>query len=579
MKGASCIRAAVLLLLLLGSSDGTEPDCQEVKKVFQRRQIGPSRWLPESPRPGSDLQVCTSKDLTCCTRKMEERYQAAARLDIQNLLQTSSSTLKFLISRNAATFQESFQNIIWHAENNTKMLFRTTYRNMAFQAVAPIQELFTDVALFVFGSEMNVDEFVNRFFDSLFPLVYNHLINPALTDISPDFAECVRMARKDLNPFGNLPKLIMSQMSKSLMASHMFLQALNLGIEVINTTDHLQYTKECSKALLKMLFCSHCYGMTNGKPCMGYCLNVMRGCLAAMAEIDPHWREYIRSLEDLSNGIQESYDIEHVLLNLHSLVNDAIMNAQINGPKLSAMVNRACGHPIRKPTQLLEHQTDPYNDKPGLKITHKEDEETLSNRRKEFINSLRLYRTLYGGLADQLCVNDLAAADGLTCWNGEDLVNSYTHEVVGNGIKAQSSNPEVKVKGTNPVINQIVDKLKHINQLLQGKVIPKYEQWHSAEEGSGQVDHDDIQISGDCDDEDGCIGSGNGEVKKSFKTSESSAGVHDENNWQNSIIDDVDATSQTEDDAYSNKPGAGAQHSSGNVMVTLINLVALILFW
>ncbi|XP_078402056.1 glypican-5-like isoform X1 [Cetorhinus maximus] len=575
MKRASCVSVAVLLLLL-GSLEA-EPNCEEVKKVFQLRQIGPSKWLPETPRPGSDLQVCSSKDPTCCTRKMEERYQAAARQDIQNLLQTSSSTLKFLISRNAAAFQETFQNIIHHAENNTKMLFRTTYRNMAFQTAAPIRELFTDVALFVFGSEINVDEFINRFFDSLFPLVYNHLINPALTDISPDFAECVRMARKDLNPFGHLPKLITTQMAKSLMASHTFLQALNLGIEVINTTDHLQYTKECSRALLKMQFCSHCHGLTNRKPCMGYCLNVMRGCLANMAEIDLHWREYIRSLEELSNGIQGTYDIEQVLLNLHSSVNDAIMNAQINGPKLSAMVNRACGHPIRKPAQSLDYQPNPYNDKHGLKITHKENEETLSSRRKEFINSLRLYRALYGGLADQLCINDLAAADGRTCWNGEDVVKSYTHQVVGNGIKAQSSNPEVKVKGTDPIINQIIDKLKHINQLLQGKVIPKYEKWHSAEKGSGQIDGDDIQVSGDCDDEDGCIASGNGEVKKSFKTSE--PGLPDKKNRHNFALDGVDTTSQTEDGTYSNKPGGGAIVLSGNVMITLISLVALILFW
>ncbi|XP_038674235.1 glypican-5a isoform X1 [Scyliorhinus canicula] len=574
MKRPCCGSAAVLLLMLAALD--AEPNCEEVKKVFQLRQIGPSKWLPETPRSGSDLQVCTSKDPTCCTRKMEERYQAAARQDIQNLLQTSSSTLKFLISRNAAAFQETFQNIIRHAENNTKMLFRTTYRNMAFQTAAPIRELFTDVALFVFGSEINVDEFVNRFFDSLFPLVYNHLINPALTDISPDFAECVRMARKDLNPFAHLPQFMASQMAKSLMASHMFLQALNLGIEVINTTDHLQYTKECSRALLKMQFCSHCHGLINRKPCMGYCLNVMRGCLANMAEIDPHWREYIRSLEELSNGMQGTYDIEQVLLNLHSLVNDAIMNAQINGPKLSAMVNRACGHPVRKPTQSLDYQ-DPYSDEHGLKITQKENEETLSSRRKEFINSLRLYRALYGGLADQLCVNDLAAADGLICWNGQDIAKSYTRQVVGNGIKAQSSNPEVKVKGTDPVINQIIDKLKHINQLLQGKVIPKYEKWQPTEKGSGQIDGDDVQVSGDCDDEDGCIASGNGEVKKSFKTT--NAGLPDKKNRHNFALDDVDTNSLAEDWSDSNKPGGRAISHRGNVMVILISLVALILPW
>lgn len=37
--------------------------------------------------------------------------------------------------------------------------------------------------------------------------------------------------------------------------------------------------------------------------------------------------------------------------------------------------------------------------------------------------------------------------------------------MVGNGIKAQSGNPEVKVKGTDPVINQIIDKLKHVIQV------------------------------------------------------------------------------------------------------------------
>ncbi|KAL6038677.1 hypothetical protein STEG23_033112, partial [Scotinomys teguina] len=43
---------------------------------------------------------------------------------------------------------------------------------------------------------------------------------------------------------------------------------------------------------------------------------------------------------------------------------------------------------------------------------------------KVFINSLRLHRSFYGGLADQLCVTELAAAEGRPCWNGEDVVKS-----------------------------------------------------------------------------------------------------------------------------------------------------------
>lgn len=37
--------------------------------------------------------------------------------------------------------------------------------------------------------------------------------------------------------------------------------------------------------------------------------------------------------------------------------------------------------------------------------------------------------------------------------------------MVGSGIKAQSGNPEVKVKVVDPVVNQIIDKLRHINQV------------------------------------------------------------------------------------------------------------------
>ncbi|XP_015219148.1 glypican-5a isoform X2 [Lepisosteus oculatus] len=501
----------LVLAVFFGLSLESPTSCDEVRKVFELRQIGPVKSLPEFPITGSDLQVCTSRNVTCCTKKMEEKYQVAARHDIQHLLQTSSSSLKFLISRNVAAFQETFETLIRHAENHTNTLFRTTYRNMAADAAGSVKELFTDVGLFVLGSEVSVEDFVNRFFDSLFPLVYNHLINPGLTDITINYAECIRMTRRDLNPFGNFPKLAVGQIGRSMLPGRVFLQALNLGIEVINTTDHLQYTKECKRALLKMQYCPHCQGLTQSKPCMGYCLNVIRGCLANMAEIDSHWREYVRSLEEVSNSMHGSYDVEQVLLNLHSLVNDAIMHAQINGPKLSVQVHKMCGHPNRKSAQSSGSPLENAKDLVSLKVPPRNTEESLASRRKEFINSLRLYQTFYAGLADHLCVSELASSDGLSCWNGADVVKSYTLRVVGNGIKAQMANPEVKVKGTDPLINQIIDKLKHINQLLQGKSIPKYGSLDLIETGSGNHEG---QISGDCDDEDGCSGSGSGEMNK-----------------------------------------------------------------
>ncbi|XP_033033325.1 glypican-5 [Trachypithecus francoisi] len=556
----------LLLLALVGSarSEGVQT-CEEVRKLFQWRLLGAVRGLPDSPRAGPDLQVCISTKPTCCTRKMEERYQIAAHQDMQQFLQTSSSALKFLISRNAAAFQETLETLIKQAENYTSILFCNTYRNMALEAAASVQEFFTDVGLYLFGADVNPEEFVNRFFDSLFPLVYNHLINPGVTDSSLEYSECIRMARRDVSPFDNIPKRVMGQMGRSLLPSRTFLQALNLGIEVINTTDYLHFSKECSRALLKMQYCPHCQGLTLSKPCMGYCLNVMRGCLAHMAELNPHWHAYIRSLEELSDAMHGTYDVEHVLLNFHLLVNDAVIQAHLNGQKLLEQVNKMCGRPVRTSTQSPRCSFDQSKEKHGMKTATRNSEETLANRRKEFINSLRLYRSFYGGLADQLCANELAAADGLPCWNGEDIVKSYTQRVVGNGIKAQSGNPEVKVKGTDPVIDQIIDKLKHVIQLLQGRS-PKPDKWELLPLGSGggMVE----QVSGDCDDEDGCGGSGSGEVKRTLKITD---WMPDDTNFS-----DIKRIHQTDTGSTLDTTGAGCAAATESMTVTLIGVVMLL---
>lgn len=55
--------------------------------------------------PGADLQVCQTKGPTCCSKKMEERYQVAARSNMESGLQVVSAQLKRLIIQNAAIFQ------------------------------------------------------------------------------------------------------------------------------------------------------------------------------------------------------------------------------------------------------------------------------------------------------------------------------------------------------------------------------------------------------------------------------------------------------------------------------------------
>lgn len=153
---------------------------------------------------------------------------------------------------------DSFEVLMSQAENHTNVVLKESYRNMADQAAGPVQEFFTDIGLFLMGSELNTDDLVHRFFEALFPLVYNHLINPGLSDLSPGYAECVRSSCRDVKPFGGTPGVLADQIARSGVSGKLLLQALHLGIEVINTTDHLQMSRECRRALLKMYYCPHC---------------------------------------------------------------------------------------------------------------------------------------------------------------------------------------------------------------------------------------------------------------------------------------------------------------------------------
>ncbi|CAL8362355.1 unnamed protein product [Gadus morhua 'NCC'] len=458
------INCVLVLACCAALTFGDPTTCDEVRKVFQLKQIGPVKLVPSSPRAASGLQVCVSRNHTCCTRKMEERYQLSARQDLLTLLHTTSSSLRLLLSRHLNAFQESFEVLMKQAENRTNALLRESYASMAAGSADAMREFFTDVGLFLLGSELSPDASLQRLLDGLFPSVYGHLIDPGLGDIDSGYAECVRSTRRELRPFGASPGILANQMARSGATAKLLLQALHLGIEVINTTDHLQLSRECRHALLKMHYCPHCQGLTQSQPCMGYCLNVMRGCLASVAEIDPLWRDFVRSLEGLSARMQGPQDLEQVLLGAPMLLHDAVAYAQGNAPYLAAQVHRLCGPRIRTPGQSASSWKPISTPSIPGQIPAKERGDTLAGRRKDFLGSLRQWRAYYGGLADQLCVRELASADSLSCWNGADVVRSYTMRVVGNGIKAQSDNPEVKVKGADPVISQIIDKLKHVNQ-------------------------------------------------------------------------------------------------------------------
>ncbi|XP_072331018.1 glypican-5b isoform X1 [Scyliorhinus torazame] len=577
------------------------PSCHEVRTAFQLRQIGPLNFVPDFPGRDGDLQICTYDGPTCCTKKMEERYQVMVRREILQNIHFLSYELKYRIEKNGEAFQEAFTSLIHVASNHTNSLFKTGYRTMAKEATEVVKGLFTDLSLYVLDLSWNIEDIVLSFFDSLFPLVYNRLIQPGLNEVSVDYLECLRLARQDINPFGAYPMKMVAEMTRPLQAMKTLLQVLNVGSEVINMTKNVVFTRECTRALVKMGYCSHCHGLTLIKPCVAYCLNVMRGCLANVADIDPHWRGYISNLDELTSIITGPRGVEQALLRVAPMVNEAILHAQLNGPEISTTVSKVCDQPqervqtapldstVQTPTTLgfkpqaatqFANLTQRRSSLP-LKEVKTDRPRTMKKNTRDFMNYIRRFRTFYASLAEQICEGELLPQDGSTCWSGENVVESYTNRVVGNGLKEQVNNPEVKVRGPDSLVKKVVDKLLYVDTMLHGKKSKKLEQWPSREAGSGEGKNEDTESSGDCDDEDGCTGSGSGELGRKKKTNMPGDRVKD------NIFPAVAPTlkgvmvaspSSTPDNPAGSKPGTAPNHYS-LASVALITTLGLLCHW
>ncbi|PNF15852.1 hypothetical protein B7P43_G09048 [Cryptotermes secundus] len=235
---------------------------------------------------------------------------------------------------------------------------------MAILAREPISSLYSDLLATVMPSvtlvtaDLNLEESVTTFFASLFPLVYHHAVNPHLRDFSSDYKSCLRATISEVQPFGDIPRQLAHGVAKTMEATRVLLQALNLGAEVLNSTDTLLMTdsvdgssgvngaqwSECHTALLRMSYCPTCQGLTRAglKACSGYCLNVLRGCLTQHAsELDLPWNGFVEAIERLVVAVKGHdstpaivLNVEEVVRSLDTRISEAIMYAMENGPNL-----------------------------------------------------------------------------------------------------------------------------------------------------------------------------------------------------------------------------------------------------
>ncbi|KAK3534622.1 hypothetical protein QTP86_016773 [Hemibagrus guttatus] len=636
-----CWMTALLLAHLDVASAARAHTCSEVKTAFQLRQIGPLKWVPEAPATDVNLLVCKHAGPSCCTRKMEESYKVAAMRDTVQSIKSFIFELKFLFLNHAAIFQDMHQSLFTFSQGHLSSLFESTYTSLTSRIAPHVTSLFSSLSNFIQDtSNISVDAAVYRFYDHLFLLVHNHIIKPGIVENS-DLSECLRATRQDVNPFGHHAQAMVKELAGAMQAARALTRAFSMGEDLMNITEIAPLTNECARALLKMQYCPHCQGLTLIRPCPEFCLNVMRGCFANMAELDMPWRHYMAILEDLTQTIVGEHGLELALLGIREHVKKAILHAQQHEARISATVSKTfkthlvhlvpcmffpchneelglstsshwsqpalqrrekkasvaarapshkswmagwqlgaglpgshlyqdtrkgenserltplsdhlaawkllpvqfsvetpdclreeavqqsgceglnasvdkvCGHSLAEtqsthPTTVKMIPTvtlaaEPTTNQTDSNVMNQLGK--LSDLRREFMKHIVGYKAFFAALPEMLCEGE-AVRDEPSCWGGNDVVDSYKGRVVGIGVLAQRQNPEVRIRGPDAMLAAVKERLGHFNQEIQ-QHMPGIGYRDSWDLGSGE------DSSGECDDEDGCQGSGEGTTQSS----------------------------------------------------------------
>ncbi|XP_035503735.2 glypican-5-like isoform X1 [Scophthalmus maximus] len=540
----------LLCVVALGAADADS--CHEVKTAYVMRQIGPVELVPDRPAADESLRVCAHPGLTCCTSKMEDSYMAAVRGETQQKMQSYSFELQYLIAGHARAYRETFESLVSFTSNLTSSLFDSAYSALASDCRPLVSQLFGGIGRHLSGdSDSSLDGAVRRFYNDLFPLVYRRLLNPGVGHTalrsfsSTTHDDCLRLTRQDVGPFGPHPRLLVSSLSRALGVGRALSRLLRLAGEVVNATEKATYSRECSRGLVRMQYCSHCRGLTLIRPCTGLCVNVMRGCLVGVSELAAPWGSLVVLLQRLAATLATSSNhnsMELALLAVRNHVNDAILHAQLHGPRITATVEKVCGPQEAGPvvtsrtpstshvttsvtpaTSERSSVTPPPSAGPvahqrlqqqsqrsfPLKGSRGDKSRSLKKLSREFEGSIQRYQWFFSELPEMLCESEMEVEQH-TCWSGQDVAESYAGRVVGSTLKAQRENPEMTVRNTDPVLKGTKLRMEQLTQELLVEL-----GWASKAKGRGEEEEEEggsTQTDGgsgnDCDDEDGCEASG-----------------------------------------------------------------------
>uniref|UniRef100_A0A3P9LY19 Glypican-1 n=1 Tax=Oryzias latipes TaxID=8090 RepID=A0A3P9LY19_ORYLA len=449
------MRLPVLLCVAVSLCAAASPEenrsCADLRRFYTGKGFT-LEGVPQTEISGEQLRMCPQGQ-TCCTSSMEERLVNLSAKETEGQIRKAGRSLQTTLNTLRTSFPY-FTDLHGHSEGSLEQVL-TPLGALYSQNTRLYTDLYADLYLYYQGSSLSLDESLSDFWSRLLERQFK-----ISASLSEDYLECVAKQQETLRPFGDVSRDMKAKVIRAYVTARSFIQALSISEEVVNKVLNVSLGPECLKALMKLVYCPHCHGLSSVKPCFNYCSNVMKGCLANQADLSPEWDNLIEPSLDavLSSIPARIYEAVHYLQENMNTFTTKVRHLEETNYCCFFPAPRSWNKIISTPSKIFDHLVAESNVFFGMLL-----------QMLDLIKQLKVMHQYWVKLPVELC-KKLAAGESNqdNCWNGNTKAR-YLPEVMGDGLANQINNPEVELDITKPDMNirQQIMQLKIMSSRLK----------------------------------------------------------------------------------------------------------------
>ncbi|XP_077093603.1 glypican-6b [Siphateles boraxobius] len=467
---------ALLVLRASVAADVHALNCSHVKSAFTALGLSPVSGFPAEETSGADLQVCAAQR-SCCNSQMEQIFRDRSSRDFEKLMDDTSEEMRDTFMSAHQRLDGFFLELLESTERSLNEMFLRTYGKPYLQNAEVFQNLFSELRRYYTGGGVHLEEMLSEFWSRLLERMFQLLNSQFL--ITEDYLECVGKLTEKLEPFGDVPKKMKTQVLRAFVSARAFVQGLAVGRDVANRVSEVSMSAVCVSGFTRMLYCSQCLALSSLKPCSEYCLHLMNTCLADRANLDPEWSRYTDAMLLVTERLEGPFNMESVMEPIDVKISEAIMNMQENSMQISYQVFQGCGQPnpsgmsrsSRSVPNMFIFSPDSTEDLTHLTHSHTHPEDLPTGSRLQRLvtdikEKLMRFRKFWSSLPESICQEEhVATVENENCWNGLEQ-GRFDPEVqkdvwVLQENNTHSSRPDIVVRQQIMALRLMSSKLKN----------------------------------------------------------------------------------------------------------------------